>query len=108
MKHYKSYFENEQECLKAILEVHNNGNTFDCDPMFNKGNFYKTIEKPKYIFDLNPIVEGCEKANAESLPLESNSIKSLILDPPFMICTRRANGIFIQVEPIVIITPTRI
>ena len=46
MKHYKSYFENEQECLKAILEIHNKGNTFDCDPMYNKGYFYKEIEKP--------------------------------------------------------------
>ena len=94
VKHYKSYFENEQECLKAILEIHNNGKTFDCDPMFNKGNFYKTIEKPQHRFDLNPIVVGCEKANAENLPLESNSLKSIILDPPFMVCTRESQRNF--------------
>mgnify|MGYP003294564381 CR=1 FL=1 len=94
MKHYKSYFENERECLKAILEIHNNGKTFDCDPMFNKGNFYKIIEKPKRVFDLKPIVEGCEQANAENLPLESNSINSIVLDPPFMICTRESQRNF--------------
>lgn len=93
-KHYKSYFENEQECLKAILEIHNNGKTFDCDPMFNKGYFYKEVEKPKYKFDINPIVAECEQANAENLPLESNSISSMVLDPPFMICTRESQRNF--------------
>lgn len=90
MKHHKSYFENEQELLKAILEIHNDGKTFDCDPMYNKGNFYKQIEKPTYRFDINPIVDGCEKADATDLPLDDNSIGSIILDPPFMICTRES------------------
>ncbi len=94
MKHYKSYFENEQECLKAIIEIHNNGQTFDCDPMYNKGYFYKQIEKPKFKFDIKPIVEECELGNAEKLPLENNSINSIILDPPFMICTRQSQRNF--------------
>ena len=94
MKHYKSYFENEQECLKAILEIHNKGKTFDCDPMYNKGYFYKEIEKPKYRFDINPIVDDCEMANAECLPLNDNSINSIVLDPPFMICTRESQRNF--------------
>ena len=94
VRHYKSYFENEQECLKAILEIHNGNKPFDCDPMFNKGYFYKTIEKPKYKFDINPIVKDCQQANAENLPLESNSINSIILDPPFMICTRQSQRNF--------------
>jgi hypothetical protein len=94
MKHYKSYFENEQECLKAILEIHNNNLTFECDPMYNKGYFYKEIEKPKYKFDINPIVNECKKGNAENLPLENNSLHSIILDPPFMICTRESQRNF--------------
>lgn len=91
MKHYKSYFENEQDCLKAIIDIHNNGETFECDPMYNKGNFYKEISKPKYIFDINPISDDCVKMNAENITvLESGQIKSMILDPPFMICTRES------------------
>lgn len=90
MKHYKSYFENEQECLKAIIEIHNNNQTFDCDPMYNKGYFYKEIEKPKHKFDINPIVDECQKGNAESLPLENDTLNSIVLDPPFMICTRES------------------
>lgn len=84
MKHYKSYFENEQECLKAILELHNDGKTFECDPMYFKGNFYKEIEKPKYKFDLNPQVAECEKGDATNLPLPNNSLESIMLDPPFL------------------------
>ena len=90
MHHYKSYFENEQECLRAIMEIHNNGATFDCDPMFNKGYFYRGLEKPPHRFDINPIVDGCEKADATNLPLADSSIGSIILDPPFMICTRES------------------
>ena len=72
------------------MEIHNDGKTFDCDPMYNKGNFYKQIEKPNYRFDINPSVEGCEKANATDLPLSDSSMSSIILDPPFMVCTRES------------------
>lgn len=85
MKHFTSYFENEQECLKAILQIHNNENPVECDPMYFKGNFYKDgVEKPKYKFDLNPQVDDCQKADAMNLPLPDNSLNSMILDPPFL------------------------
>lgn len=86
MKHYKSYFENEQECIKAILEIHNGGNDIDCDPMYFKGNFYKNgLNKPKYRFDLNPQNgTDCVQADATNLPLDNMSIDSIMLDPPFL------------------------
>ncbi len=84
-KHFGSVFTNEQELLKAVLEIHNQGKDFDCDPMYNKGKFYKSIlNKPKLKFDLNPQVEGVAEGNAMNLPLEDNSISSMVLDPPFM------------------------
>lgn len=53
MQHIYSFFENEQSCLQAILNIHNSGNPIELDPMFNKGMFYKnTIEKPVLRFDL--------------------------------------------------------
>lgn len=59
MKHYSSYFENEQECLKAILAIHNGGADIECDPMYFKGNFYKNgVNKPKYRFDIAPPVRA--------------------------------------------------
>lgn len=85
MKHLKSVFENEQELLKGIIQIHLNNKDIDCDPMFFKGNFYKNgINKPKFIFDINPIVNYCPKGDATNLPLENDSLNSIILDPPYM------------------------
>lgn len=86
MKHYGSYFTNEQECIKALIDIHNKGNDIECDPMYFKGNFWKNgLNKPKYRFDINP-QEGidCEYGDATNLPLENKSINSIILDPPFL------------------------
>jgi len=85
MKHYKSVFEDERELIKALLDVHNNGQSIELDPMYFKGNFYKDgIEKPKYKFDLNPQVKDCEVGDAINLPFSDNSISSMVLDPPFL------------------------
>jgi len=85
MKHFKSVFENEQELLKALIDIHLGGKDIECDPMYFKGNFYKDgINKPKYIFDLNPQVSECHQADATNLPLEAESLESIILDPPFL------------------------
>ncbi len=40
-KHYKSVFDNEQELLKALIDIHLNGEDIELDPMYFKGNFYK-------------------------------------------------------------------
>lgn len=85
--HYKSVFENEQELLKALIEIHLGGKDIELDPMYFKGNFYKDgINPPKYKFDINPQIDGVEKADAGFLPLpiEFESVESVILDPPFL------------------------
>ena len=85
MKHYKSVFENEQELLKALIDIHLGGKDIELDPMYFKGNFYKNgINPPKYKFDINPQVEGVGKAHAGFLPIEFEGIESVILDPPFL------------------------
>ena len=53
-KHYKSVFDNEQELIKALIEIHNEGKDIDCDPMYFKGNFGKTgLNKPNTIYIYN-------------------------------------------------------
>lgn len=84
MKHYKSVFENEQQLIKALLEIHNDNKDIECDPMYFKGNFYKEINAPKYKFDINPQVIECEYGDATNLPLENETLNSIILDPPFL------------------------
>ena len=79
-----SVFTNEQELLKAIIEIHCPLG-IHCDPMYFKGNFYKEIPQPFHRSDLNPL-EGidCSMADAKELPYENNYLNSIILDPPFM------------------------
>jgi len=86
MKHYKSVFENEQELLKSIIDIHLEGMPIQCDPMYFKGNFYKDgIVKPFHRFDLNP-PEGvdCSIGDATKLPMEDKYLSNIILDPPFL------------------------
>lgn len=87
--HYKSVFENEQELLKALIEIHLGGKDIECDPMYFKGNFYKDgVNKPKYICDINPQSPDCPKCDAmeiaKGLGFEYSSLNSIILDPPFL------------------------
>ena len=85
MKHFMSFFDNEQDCLKAILQIHNSNNDIDLDPMFFKGGFYKNgVNVPKLIFDIKPRLLFCPEGNAESLNISSESIQCMILDPLFM------------------------
>jgi hypothetical protein len=86
-KHSKSVFENEQELLKAIIDIHLDGKDIECDPMYFKGNFYKDgVNRPLHRFDLNPQTPDCEKYDACNLRLKVGlgKLASIILDPPFL------------------------
>lgn len=85
MKHYKSVFKKETDLIKAIIEIHNNNQDIECDPMYFKGNFWKDgLNTPKYKFDINPVVEECQYGDATNLPIENKILNSIILDPPFL------------------------
>lgn len=86
MKHYKSVFENEQELLKAIIDIHLDGMPIQCDPMYFKGAFYKDgVEEPYYKFDINPRKGiDCEKGDARKLPMDDGCLSNMILDPLFL------------------------
>lgn len=79
----KSVFDNEQELLKAIIQIHC-PEGIELDPMCFKKNFYKEIPEPKYKFDIEPLSEDIKKADAKAIPVWSKSINCMILDPPFM------------------------
>jgi DNA modification methylase len=83
-KHHKSVFDNEQDLLKALIEIHCPWG-IELDPMYFKGNFYKDgVEKPACRFDLNPQVPGVEQGDASDLPYVEGTFNSMILDPPFL------------------------
>jgi len=84
---YKSVQTNQTGILLSILRIHAPGDlTFSCDPFFNSGSMYgHVIPYPEHCFDINPIHPRAFKGNALNLHLASKSIKSIILDPPFLI-----------------------
>lgn len=80
-----SLFNDQDKLLQAIIDLHLNCNDIELDPMYNKGNFYKgSINKPIFRYDIDESYTDCLQADARYLPHNSSSIKSMILDPPFM------------------------
>lgn len=107
----KSVNYNQHAIIRDIIDLHMNGKPFDCDITYSIGNFYghfkekvlekdddgKSIEKevefnipqPTYKFDVDPQIEGVEKLEPWGpIPLEDNSIDSLMVDLPFVIGPR--------------------
>lgn len=91
---------NQHEILYNVIQLHNDGKPFDCDPTYSIGNFYGTfnitktngeeatieIPQPKYKFDVCPQVDGVEKIEPlGKLPLDDKSINSICIDLPFVI-----------------------
>lgn len=96
----KSISYNQHEILYNIMQLYNNGNGFDCDMTYSKGKFYGSfqikkgngltesinIPKPKYKFDVCPQTEDTVQIEPmKPLPLEDNSIESIVVDLPFVI-----------------------
>ena len=83
----KSISFDQNEIIQWILKLHYQTD-IEVDCCYSKGNFYKKgITKPKYKFDLYPQTEDTVKANCEELPLENESINTLMYDPPFLSTT---------------------
>ncbi len=78
----KSIDYDQENIIRNIIELHSG--EIELDPTYSKGNFYKHIQKPKYCFDINPVASGVWQADVIDLPIKSNSIKSIMFDPPFL------------------------
>ena len=86
----------DDEIIRMIISLHNNGKSFDCDPTYSKGVFWQGLPQPKYKFDIAPQIDGVQQADARQLPLANGSISSLMFDPPFVAKNtqdREPNGI---------------
>jgi len=81
----KTVYSDQYEILKAIETLYLK-NGIEVDPTYSKGVFYKkgNISQPKMKFDLYPQTVDTIKASAENLPLEDQSVESIMFDPPFM------------------------
>ena len=83
----KSVSNSDMEILTNMRKLYLGGDRFDLDPTYSKGVFYKHIESPNLKFDLSPQVDGVLQADCADLPLKSNSVSSIVFDPPFMFGT---------------------
>lgn len=79
----------QTEILQNILTLYVPSGQFDLDPTYSKGQFYQNgiVPQPTLKYDLNPQVEGVQQADCRNLPLESESIQSIVFDPPFLATT---------------------
>jgi hypothetical protein len=90
----KSTAYSQTEILQSIIKLYCH-NGFYLDPTYSKGNFYKdkTIPEPTLKMDINPQFPDVIKADCRYLPLKSNSVPSLIFDPPFVVGPISSPGI---------------
>lgn len=86
----KSISYNQDELLEWIIQLYIRGNTFQLDPTYSKGGFYKKIPKPQFCYDINPQAEGVIQADCRKLPISAASIDSIILDLPFLATTGKS------------------
>ena len=82
--------ENQTEILNNILKLYCPYG-FDLDPTYSKGVFYNGVPEPKMKYDLKPEVAGVIPADCRTLPLESDSLNSIVFDPPF-VCGSQRDG----------------
>ena len=74
---------NQTEIIRWIMGLYC-PNGFDLDPTYSVGNFYKSIKEPRIKMDLSEPINGGLKADARYLPIKSNSVSSVMFDPPFV------------------------
>lgn len=82
----------QSEILWNIMQLYNDGKPFECDMTASELKFYGdrggkyNIPVPKILFDVYPQSENIQKIEKwGDLPLEDNSIHSIVIDLPFVV-----------------------
>lgn len=99
----RSVSSDQHSILKDIMDLHNNGQPFDADMTYSIGAFYGhfkrdrrdgtqeeyDIPRPNLTFDIAPQDDLTVKIDADgNLPIDDASIKSIVVDLPFVIGPR--------------------
>ena len=86
----KSVLNSDKEVLKAISDMFLSGDNYHLDPCFSTGTFYEGELLPEIKMDKEPKSDDVIQNDIlNGIPLENNSIKSIVFDPPFMFGTHR-------------------
>lgn len=89
----KNISSDQKEILFNIMMLYNNGQPFECDITASSLKFYEkkksdryTIPEPKLLFDVYPQQEKIKEIKPfQKLPIEDNSLESIVVDLPFVI-----------------------
>ena len=82
----KSISFDQNEILRNIIKLYIKEGYFQVDPTYSKGNFYKKgIKQPDYKFDLYPQTDDTVESSSDNLPLENESVSSILYDPVFTV-----------------------
>lgn len=74
----------QDKILKDIMRLYMEGQPFDVDCTYSKGIFWRKLPEPLLKFDIAPQSDDVMKASADNLPLQNESVQSIMFDPPFM------------------------
>ena len=81
----RTAYTDERELLNDILWLYNGGDGVDLDPCYSIGRFWQGLPQPKFKFDLRPQLAEVGRASSDNLPIENESINSVMFDPPFLV-----------------------
>ena len=92
---------NQKEILHNIMQLHNGGNPYEADMTASSLGFYKNkkndsyvIPEPKILLDVFPQREDIIKIEPyKPLPLEDNSIDSMVCDLPFVVAPHKSPSV---------------
>lgn len=97
----------QHRILADIMTLYNNGEGFELDPTYSKGNFYGnfkwvnpygekeeyTIPQPKHKMDVYPLSDDVQKLEVMgNFPLEDKTVSSCNIDLPFIISVGPSMG----------------
>ena len=88
----KNISTDQSEILQWIMDLHNDGKPFQCDITASELKFYGqrqgckyAIPTPEILMDVYPMSEKIIKITPfQKLPLEDNSVESIVCDLPFV------------------------
>lgn len=83
----RSAYDSQDDILRGIMRLYC-PDGFDADITYGNGAFYRKIPQPRLKFDLDPQVDGVQKACSTMLPLEAGALQSVVFDPPFLTYVR--------------------
>ena len=85
------------EIMQSIVQLHC-PDGIELDGTYGYGHFYKTIQKPKYRYDLSPKASGVEIVDCRKMPLANGIIKTAVFDPPFVLGDHKESEQYIMMQ----------